>query len=133
MYADNFKIGTCFINKDKDYLLEVVKDKYSGELCFRDIQTGKGMIEIDEDTHFEVDKSEYYKVVTSKAERDEECDEWDSLEIFENNESIFYVNDSVFDASDNTLRRNFSDCHNICDLLKKFYEYGKKGVIIDFE
>lgn len=46
-------------------------------------------------------------------------------------EKVFSVYDG--EPEDNSLERNFSDCHNIEDMMKRAYEAGKAGEPFEVE
>jgi hypothetical protein len=61
-------------------------------------------------------------------------DGYEELEIVINNTTKFKVGN--YDSpEDNTLSRNFSDCYDIPELLRKAYEAGKNGeeFVVEYE
>lgn len=59
--------------------------------------------------------------------------EWALYEIYINNSKVFSVKHDSTQPNKNTLFDNFEDCYNILPLLKKFYDYGKENVDIEFK
>lgn len=59
--------------------------------------------------------------------------EWATYDIFVNSENVFSVKHDSKALKKNTLFDNFEDCLNIIPLLKKFYDFGKNNVDIEFK
>ena len=62
-----------------------------------------------------------------------EENEWATYDIFINNENVFSVKHDNRTVKNNTLFDNFGDCLNIIPLLKKFYDFGKNNIDIEFK
>lgn len=54
-------------------------------------------------------------------------DEINSLEIKIDDKYKFHVHEDVYEHQANTLDENFSDCHNILEMMTMAYRAGRNG------
>lgn len=71
-------------------------------------------------------------VIKSVAEGDlEKNDYLDEIQIEIDGERVFQVSDG--EPEDNNLCRNFNACYGIGDLMKRAYEAGANGELLDLD
>lgn len=70
-------------------------------------------------------------ITTLTDEEVEERDYRDALSIKMNEDTVFTACDG--EPEDNNLSRNFSDCYNIEDIIKRSFEAGKNGETLEIE
>lgn len=69
------------------------------------------------------------KVVVTKERSDDFM--YEGLEIALDDTYKFGIGSSEDSPEDNNMSRNFSDCHDIPNMLRKAYEAGKNGESFD--